>query len=140
MLPNLDYERRLQALERFMREIRGDRGAIEPTVWTPTWTGLTITGAPTYTGRYTRTGRLIFCEVFITANGGTTASTLNTTYINNLPFANNANTMPTVDAVNNGTGANLGKGYVAGSALTRAFTPTWAASGNDIAISFWYTT
>ena len=51
MLPNLDYERRLQALERFMREIRGDRGASAVATWTPAFAGDGTAGTFTYTNQ-----------------------------------------------------------------------------------------
>lgn len=69
MLPNLDSERRLQALEKFTREIRGDRGATEPAAWTPAWTGTGTAGVFTYTnqfGRYTRIGNLAFIQARLT--------------------------------------------------------------------------
>src|SRR3990167_9785464 len=136
MLPNLDYERRLQALERFMREIHGDRGATEVSTWTPTWTGLTVVGAPTYSGRYTRIGRIIFWKVEITAGGAnTTASSLGTTQITNMPFTifkhNTIFTFSTVD------GAYRSGGYAL-AASTVVYTPTWAAINYDFQISGWY--
>ena len=137
MLPNLDLERRIQAIERFMREIRGDRGATEPATWTPTWTGLTVVGSPTYVGTYTRIGRLVFWQVVITAGGAnTTASTLTTTFINNLPFISRL-TFPNVRVINNNTGVDLGNGYIV-IATNDAYTPTWAATNADIIISGWY--
>ncbi|MBI1751650.1 MAG: DUF2793 domain-containing protein [Acidobacteria bacterium] len=54
--------------------------------WTPTPVGLTTTGSPTYTGRYTRIGRFCLVSVVITPNGGTVAATANTSYFSGLPF------------------------------------------------------
>ena len=138
MLPNLDYERRLQALERFMREIHGDRGATEVSTWTPTWTGLTVVGVPTYAGRYTHIGSLVFWKVTITAGGAnTTASTLNTTYIDNPPITIAYNN-PSLFVFDPTLGAALGQGicYVSGSG--RLYTPTWTARNSSIEISGWY--
>ena len=134
MLPNLDYERRLQALERFMREIRGDRGASAVATWTPTWTGLTVVGTPTYAGRYTRIGQLVFFTVEITAGGAnTTASTAGTTFVNNLPLA--AAFFNACVARDMSIGTSLGVGGVNAANVS---TPTWGATNSKIIVSGWY--
>ena len=66
MLPNLDLERRIQALERNMREIRGDRGATEPATWTPTVTQSVSVAATVDFATYTRIGNRIYMTVRLT--------------------------------------------------------------------------
>ena len=63
----------------------------EEGTWTPAMTNLTInSGTPTFSGTYTKIGRLVF--VFW-AIGGTRNITVtaNSTYINNMPFASSIN-------------------------------------------------
>lgn len=101
-------------------------------VWTPTWTGLTVVGAPTYAGTYVRIGRLFFLTVQITAGGAnTTASTAGGTYVNNLPIAPGVNGV--LGAVTNGV-VDLGTSLIQAS-TGRAYTPTWAATNANITIS-----
>lgn len=138
MSANLDYERRLQAVERFMREIRGDRGAVEPASWSPSWTGLTVVGSATYTAQYHQIGKLVFWRVYIVAGGAnTTASTLNTTYIDNPPV-NVAQDNPSLGVVNITSGALYGQGYCLSGSPGQLRTPTWAATNGTIYISGWY--
>jgi len=136
MFPNLDLEKRLQALERFMREIHGDRGASNPATWTPTWTGLTVIGTPIYTGVITKIGQLAFFLSQITAGGAnTTASTAGSTAITNLPFTvvqHGGLMVSTVESVN-----NFGVGVII-AATTLAYVPTWAVTNNTIIITGWY--
>ena len=95
--------------------------------WTPTWTGLTVTGSPIYTGTYRKIGSILYWSVVVNPNGGTTASTGGSgTYINNLPFAPS----------NNGTGiwtntANGGSGGTCSVWVnhTNIYVPAWSASG-----------
>jgi hypothetical protein len=97
--------------------------------WTPTWTNLTVTGAPIYTGTWMRNGRLVAWNVVINPNGGTTASTTGSTYINNFPFM----------AAGDSTGtfmqnqlSSVGGICQVQYSTTKIFTPTWAANGNYI--------
>jgi len=63
----------------------------EEGVWTPAMTNLTInSGTPTFSGTYTKIGRLVFVYWAI---GGTRNITVtaNSTYINNMPFASSIN-------------------------------------------------
>lgn len=63
----------------------------EEGTWTPALTNLTInSGTPTYSGTYTKIGRLVFVYWSI---GGTRNITVtaNSTFINNLPFTSAAN-------------------------------------------------
>ena len=102
-------------------------------LWTPTWTGLTVVGAPTYAGRYTCIGGLAFFQVVITAGGAnTTASTAGITLINNLPFKA-AQYGPVVAGNTNSYGVAV---VVIGTKT--AYTPTWSATNLTIVISGWY--
>lgn len=73
---NLGYERRLQALERFMREIRGDRGATALTAWTPAFAGSSTAGTFTYTiqtGLYCLVGNVCFVSLHLQISAITVA-------------------------------------------------------------------
>lgn len=101
--------------------------------WTPTWTSITTTGSPTYVGYFAIVGRLLSFSVQINPNGGTTACTYGTNYINNLPF--------TV-AGNRGSDMtfNMDSGSFMGGAQHVATTkylypPTWTATGSTILIN-----
>jgi len=52
--------------------------------WTPTVTGLTVVGTPTYTGRYTKLGRLVNFDLRIEATTSTAATSGVTVF--SLPF------------------------------------------------------
>lgn len=95
---------------------RGDRG----TVWTPTFTGLTITGTPTITGRFYRVGRaLCYFRVKIVPSTDTTA-VAGTTYINNFPLTLSAD--GACNAVSGLLGSNAG---MCDSATNRIYVPAW---------------
>lgn len=55
----------------------------EEGTWTPTFSGLTL-GDGTAQGRYTKTGRTVFIEVYVL--WGSTTSTAGTWYVTNIPF------------------------------------------------------
>jgi hypothetical protein len=106
--------------------------------WTPTWTNLTTAGTPTYAGRYTQIGRIVYWEVEITAGGAnTTASAAGSTRINNMPIALAQGA--TCAAWDGSTGASYGVGGgQPGTGAIAMFTPTWAATNSTIIISGWY--
>jgi hypothetical protein len=54
--------------------------------WTPIFVNLTVTGSVTYSGVYTKIGRQVFFQAFVTRNSGDIGSVSSSTYINNLPF------------------------------------------------------
>lgn len=107
-------------------------------IWTPSFTGLTVVlggGNITYTGRYTKIGRLVFWTVGIESSGGaTTAATAGTTY-HNLPIT------ATKDDVSSGanktTLLGIGTGYLDGT-NSRNYVPTWGATTNTIILSGQY--
>ena len=107
----------------------------EEGTWTPSWTSLTVVGTPTYTGKYIKVGRLVFCQLSIVSTTST-ASTANITFFTGLPFAMTASdgNNSTMTAVNNTNVTSYGVGLVNSGV---AYTPTWLASSN-IVLSFSY--
>jgi hypothetical protein len=111
--------------------------AYEEGTWTPTFSSLTVTGSPTYSGRYTKIGRLVFVSWQITTGGtATTASVANTTAITNLPFTV-ASTAPGVMSVSSNNIKNIGVGMFYSG--TTAYTPTWTSTTDVIYGSGCYT-
>lgn len=83
MLPNVDLERRIQNLERFMREIRGDRGAGAPASWTPQlYQNANITSTNNVS-RYSLIGNFAIVQFRVTATAAGSAG--NQIEIRNLP-------------------------------------------------------
>ena len=111
------------------------RGArLERGVWTPAWTGLTVVGALTTSGRYTRLEHLV--AVHVEVQGATsTASTVGTTYVNNLPFTALASAGAL--ATDFSTGVGLVNGQIV-IATTRLYPPTWAASADRFGLDAVY--
>ena len=107
----------------------------EEGTWTPSWTSLTVVGTPTYTGKYIKVGRMVFCQLSIVSTTST-ASVANTTFFTGLPFTMTSSdgNNSTITAVNNTNLTSYGVGLV-NSGL--GYTPTWSASSN-IVISFSY--
>ena len=123
-------------LGRLLDELLTRGRRLERGAWTPTWSGLTVVGTLTTTGRWARLERLV--AVHVEAQGATSsASTVGTTYVNNLPFtaAASAGALATDFSINTG----LLNGQVV-IATTRLYTPTWAASGNLFGLDAWYET
>jgi len=108
--------------------------------WVPTFTGLTVvngTGGATYSGTYTKIGRIVYWSVVVTVTGTcTTASAAGSTWINNLPvIVAGPGTLNAVSAAL----ASYGIGVVTLN-TTKAYVPTWAATNSNITISGWYST
>lgn len=104
---------------------------------TPTFTGLTITGTPTYTFLYQKSRRLVSFSIKIDPNGGTIASTLNTTYINNLPYTASDHSMALV--MNGTTRAPINSAHI-NINEKRIYIPTIGATANIILIAGSYLT
>jgi hypothetical protein len=100
--------------------------------WTPTFTGLTVVGTPTYTGTYTRIGRVVFFTLRIQATTSTASSGGGGAYFN-LPFVPATNS--TMQAITGG-GATLPNGFILGG-NGNGFLPAWSANA-DITISGFY--
>lgn len=96
----------------------GDAG----TDWIPTFTSLTITGAPTITGRYYQlTRQIAFFRLKIVPATDTT-STAGTTYINNFPLKMSA------DGINFAVSGLVGSSSgMCDAATNRIYTPAWSA-------------
>lgn len=76
----------------------------EEGTWTPTVAGLTVVGTPTYTGRYTKIGRLVTFDLQIESTTSTTATYPTTTFT--LPF-NQAGAPRSVALVSSGGAAQI---------------------------------
>lgn len=107
----------------------------EEGTWTPSFSSLTVTGSPTYSGKYTKIGRVVYISWQITTGGSaTTSSTANTTSITNLPYTVNTSGVMSVSSNNI---KNIGVGMFYSS--TTAYTPTWIATTDVIYGSGCYT-
>lgn len=107
--------------------------------WVPSFTNLTIVlggGSVTYTGAYTKIGRLVFFTAQVKpAGGATTQSVAGTTYINNLPFMSKLGERAMLTASDGGI-ANLGVGLVFETAgVLYGYTPNWGPSVSEIYVS-----
>jgi hypothetical protein len=103
----------------------GDTG----TTFTPVPVSMGVSGSPTYTGAYYRSGQFFDFWILITPNGGNTTSTAGTTYFT-LPF----------DVIVDGScfavlgllGSNSG---MVEASTNRCYTPTWTAATVPLTIS-----
>lgn len=105
--------------------------------WTPTFTGLTVVGAPTYLGSYEIIGNELFFQVSIVAATTTASAGGSSTYINNLPRLC-IGTVPygiasTVDTV---SFVGLGPSLIVS---TGCYLPSWVATGDKMMVSGRYT-
>jgi hypothetical protein len=107
----------------------------EEGTWTPSWSGLTVVGTPTYTGKYVKIGINVFCYLTVTSTTST-ASIANTTAFTGLPYtqATGPGNHSSMTAVNNANVTSLGVGLIN---TNTGYTPNWGASG-DVVISFFY--
>lgn len=103
--------------------------------WTPTFTSLTVVlggGSVTYTGRYTKIGRMVFFQVRVIPSGGaTTASTAGTTYCDmGLAAAQNGcnRCMNEVTRVSNGN-------QIVDASTDRIYAPGWTATTDSMVIT-----
>lgn len=95
----------------------GDLG----TSWTPTFTNLTTTGAPTITGKYFKIGSLVYFWVKIIPSTDT-SSTAGTTYINNFPVVMKS------DGINFAVSGLLGTNSgMCDQASNKIYVPMWTA-------------
>lgn len=105
----------------------------EEGTWTPVPTSLIVVGTPTYEGRYTRIGRMVYGTLQVSSTTST-AATAGTTYFSGLPFTPNRSS--TCQSTSLNTNASFGVGAIAAN-LTRVYPPTWSANSNVIT-SFCY--
>jgi hypothetical protein len=106
----------------------------EEGTFTPTVTTLTFVGSPTYTGRYVRTGRLVYVTLRIQATSITSASA---TISEGFPFVS-ASILTTCPVTNNATNASVGNGlfFVSGG-NTIIYLPSFSAL-TDVSFSGFY--
>ncbi len=102
--------------------------------WTPSPTSLTVVGSPTYTGKYTRIGNLVFCYLQV-HSATSTAATAGTTYFTGLPFAPAFDS--TCSAFNEGTAIGVSSPGGVYASNSRVYVPTWGAAA-DIVVTFIY--
>jgi hypothetical protein len=100
----------------------------EEGTWTPVPTGLTVVGTPTYTGTYTKVGRLVFATLRVQSTTST-ASTATVTSFAGMPFSPSS-AIATCQATDTGA-TNLGTGLFTGT----VFPPSWSARA-DVIITF----
>jgi hypothetical protein len=100
--------------------------------YTPTVSGLTVTGTPTYTGFYEKRGTFVYFSIVISTTG-TTASTAGTTLFS-LPFAiaSGSGSYGTCVVASPSTALGMGTGFVGAVGIA---PPTWSATANAIVIT-----
>jgi hypothetical protein len=110
----------------------------EEGTFTPVPSGLTVVGTPTYTGYYTRIGRVVYFSMNIVSTTSTTSTADSTTFSAVLPvIINNAGGYGTCTAVNRGNTGSLGVGQIVLSGgSTTIFTPSWTAVANVLVNGF----
>jgi hypothetical protein len=108
----------------------------EEGTWTPAFTSLTVVGAASFEGSYTKVGRLLYWKAKVSTTG-TTASVAGTTFINNLPFPLGPDRPTFIAQAADFVGCNA-VGWVASQ--TQARTPSWSATAADIYLSGVYET
>lgn len=124
-LVNQDGKLNLAWILFFNKIFQGDSGVD----WTPTFTGLTITGTPTITGRlYKLSDAISFFRVDIIPATDTSA-VAGATYINNMPVVATANGI--CFAVSGGIGTNAG---MYDKTSNRVYVPTWTAVTAQVTI------
>ena len=104
----------------------------EEGTWTPTFTNLTVVGTPTYTGKYTRIGRMVSFTLRIQSTTSTSSSA-GATYFNQ-PIAQFSN-RGTLTAANGNATASYGVGLIADDG--NCYLPTWVAIA-DVSVSGFY--
>jgi len=113
----------------------------EEGTFTPVPAGLTVVGTPTYTGYYTRIGRVVYFSMNIVSTTSTTSTADSTTFSAVLPvIVNDGGAYGTCTAVNRGNTGSLGVGQIVLSGgATTIFTPTWTAVANVLVNGFFIT-
>ena len=104
----------------------------EEGTWTPTFANLTVVGTPTYTGKYTRIGRMVSFTLRIQATTSTTSGA-GATYFNQ-PIAQFSN-RGTLTAANGNASASYGVGLIADDG--NCYLPTWVTVA-DVSVSGFY--
>ena len=100
--------------------------------WTPTFSGLTVVGTPTYTGKYTRIGRCVFFSLRVQSTTSTTSAQGATFF--NLPVGG-ISAPGTLDAVSDTATPSFGVGLVFTDG--NGYPPTWTTQA-DVTMNGWY--
>lgn len=103
--------------------------------WTPVPVGLSVVGTPTYTGFYTKVGRVVFCTLNISSTTST-AGTAGSFYFTGLPNVTTSTISGSwaCTAANSAATVSHGIGIIANN---RLYPPTWAAEAATT-VSFSY--
>jgi hypothetical protein len=96
----------------------------EEGTWTPSFTGLTVVGTPTYTGTYVKVGRMVALNLEIASTTSTSSAGGGSTTFTGMPFAPNSSGGAVPFVNNNNT--SLGNGLNLASSATM-YCPAWAA-------------
>lgn len=102
--------------------------------FTPTATGITVVGTPTYTGRFNRSGNRVFCTIHAVSTTSI-ATTYGASYFTGLPY----NVLLDDAVVTAYSSASLATTLVQAS-TKRAYLPTIGATGEIVSMSFSYIT
>jgi len=102
--------------------------------WTPTVTGLTIVGTPTYTAKFKQIGNVVFFSLHIQSTISTAATVGSTTF--SLPSTPAAVTV--VYVANNVVSTQYANGLCITNGLL--YAPTWSASSDIVISGFYFTT
>lgn len=105
-------------------------GAYIENSYSPTPTGFTVVGTPSYSGNYIKVGKLVFVDIRITSTTST-SSTAGTSSLT-LPFT--ASAASTCQAGTGNTSIGFGTGFVG---LTMLFPPSWTAN-SDVTVTATY--
>jgi hypothetical protein len=106
---------------------------VESGTFTPTASGFTTTGSPTFTGRYSKLGNVVSVWISINPSGGTVASTSGTSLINlgaGVPGGNPI--VPSTCVATNAAVDNYGTGIITTTKLV--YPPTWSATSLVVTI------
>lgn len=111
----------------------------EEGTWTPTMTGATVVGTPTYAGYYTKIGRFVRFILYITSTTSFASPDRVSCYFN-LPFAPVASPVGTgvLSATNAGSNAEYGQNTI--SSNDRAYLPVIPATSDIIVTGEYFTT
>lgn len=101
--------------------------------WTPSPSNLTVSGTPTYVGRYVKIGSVVHVTLDISSTGSTTSSGINVLF-SGLPFTPNGNAACSVVGFNV---ENLGSGLIYQSGAI--YVPAWTALPRVIVSGFYLT-
>lgn len=100
----------------------------EEGTWTPTPTNLTVVGTPTYTGRYTKIGRIVNARILVTSTTNTSSTYGSTRF--DVPFTV-AHSVPVMAGDTAVTSAITNSGPVA--AGTAMWMPSWTTLASVVA-------